>query len=67
MKHELDLAKQSQSHAELMSQQLQSMSETREKDLKSVIKARDDAIGDAKTLAERVEGLEDALKSQVSD
>lgn len=48
-----------------MNQQLQSMSETRENDFKSAIKARDEAVRDAKLLAGRVETLEEALRSQV--
>lgn len=54
--------KQSLSKAEMTSQQLESMSQTRETDINAAIKARDEAVKDARTLALRVESLEEALQ-----
>jgi len=48
-----------------MSQQLQTTSELRETDFNSAIRARDEALKDAKILASRVESLEEAIQQQV--
>ncbi|KAF6033045.1 CCDC150 [Bugula neritina] len=64
LKQELSNSRQALTQAEMMSQQLQTTSELRETDFNSAIRARDEALKDAKILASRVESLEEAIQQQ---
>lgn len=67
MKHDLDNCKHALVQAETTSQQLQTTSDLRETDYNNAVRARDEALRDAKTLAARVESLEEIIKQQVCD
>lgn len=62
MKAELEACRQLLTNSEKTCHQLEKSSEAREADLTSAGLARDEAIKDAKTLALRVQSLEEALQ-----
>ena len=51
--------------SETTCQQLQATSDLREADYNTAVRSRDEALRDAKTLAARVESLEEVIKQQV--